>query len=144
MCADGVTVAKSIELPDYPENMGAQMVREVASKTSEVAGDGTTTATVLARTIIHEAFARLPLDLNPDGDLKRGIDMAVTALPSTRPIKRRSNTGCLHARRSPDRHHLRPTANAPSADMMADAKEKVGKEGADHRSRRRTSLEDRT
>jgi chaperonin GroEL len=53
VCADGVTVAKSLELPDYPENMGAQMVREVASKTSEVAGDGTTTATVLARAIIH-------------------------------------------------------------------------------------------
>ncbi len=85
VCADGVTVATSIELPDYPENMGAQMVREVASKTSEVAGDSTTTATVLARAIIHEGIRAIAAGLNPM-DLKRGIDMAV----AVEDIKRRS------------------------------------------------------
>ena len=65
VCADGVTVAKSIHLPDMREDMGAQMVREVASKTSEVAGDGTTTATVLARAIIHEGLKAVAAGLNP-------------------------------------------------------------------------------
>ncbi|MEY4794894.1 MAG: hypothetical protein RL724_1830, partial [Pseudomonadota bacterium] len=76
---DGVTVAKEIELADKFENMGAQMVREVASKTSDNAGDGTTTATVLAQAIVREGFKYVAAGINPM-DLKRGIDKAVTAL----------------------------------------------------------------
>src|SRR5215510_2883544 len=74
---DGVTVAKEIELEDAIENMGAQMVKEVASKTSDVAGDGTTTATVLAQSIISEGLRNVAAGANPM-DLKRGIDLAVT------------------------------------------------------------------
>ena len=74
---DGVTVAKEIELTDPIENMGAQMVREVASKTSDVAGDGTTTATLLAQAIVREGLKNVTAGANPM-DLKRGIDLAVT------------------------------------------------------------------
>ena len=74
---DGVTVAKEIELADKFENMGAQMVREVASKTNDVAGDGTTTATVLAQSIVREGAKAVAAGMNPM-DLKRGIDKAVT------------------------------------------------------------------
>ena len=74
---DGVSVAKEIELEDPVENMGAQMVREVASKTSDVAGDGTTTATVLAQAIYREGLKNVTAGANPM-DLKRGIDLAVT------------------------------------------------------------------
>jgi chaperonin GroEL len=77
MTKDGVTVAKEIELENSVENMGAQMVREVASKTSDVAGDGTTTATVLAQAIIAEGLKNVTAGANPM-DLKRGIDIAVT------------------------------------------------------------------
>src|SRR5438132_4182463 len=73
---DGVTVAKEIELEDAIENMGAQMVREVASKTSDIAGDGTTTATVLAQAIFREGLRNVTAGANPM-DLKRGIDLAV-------------------------------------------------------------------
>src|SRR5690348_13973269 len=73
---DGVTVAKEIELADKFENMGAQMVKEVASKTSDVAGDGTTTATVLAQALIREGLKAVAAGMNPM-DLKRGIDKAV-------------------------------------------------------------------
>ena len=73
---DGVTVAKEIELENAVENMGAQMVREVASKTSDVAGDGTTTATVLAQAIVREGMKNVAAGANPM-DLKRGIDLAV-------------------------------------------------------------------
>ena len=76
---DGVTVAKEIELSDKFENMGAQMVREVASKTNDVAGDGTTTATVLAQSIVKEGCKAVAAGMNPM-DLKRGIDMAVEAV----------------------------------------------------------------
>src|SRR5512136_775005 len=76
---DGVTVAKEIELKDTQENMGAQMVREVASKTSDVAGDGTTTATVLAQAIYREGVKTVAAGANPM-DLKRGIDMAVKSV----------------------------------------------------------------
>jgi chaperonin GroEL len=76
---DGVTVAKEIELPDKFENMGAQMIREVASKTNDQAGDGTTTATVLAQAIVREGVKAVAAGLNPM-DLKRGIDMAVDAV----------------------------------------------------------------
>src|SRR5271168_2504675 len=76
---DGVTVAKEVELSDKFENMGAQMVREVASKTNDVAGDGTTTAIVLAQSIVREGLRAVSSGLNPM-DLKRGIDKAVVAL----------------------------------------------------------------
>src|SRR5438034_4804724 len=76
---DGVTVAKEIELEDKFENMGAQMVREVAQKTSDLAGDGTTTATVLAHAIVREGAKSVAAGMNPM-DLKRGIDMAVGAV----------------------------------------------------------------
>src|SRR5437773_4927967 len=74
---DGVTVAKEIELKDKFENMGAQMLREVASKTNDVAGDGTTTATVLAQAIVREGMKSVAAGMNPM-DLKRGIDIAVS------------------------------------------------------------------
>ena len=76
---DGVTVAREIELKDKFENMGAQMVKQVASKTSDVAGDGTTTATVLAQSIVQEGMKYVTAGMNPM-DLKRGIDKAVTAV----------------------------------------------------------------
>src|SRR6266702_1567248 len=76
---DGVTVAKEIDLADKFENMGAQMVREVASKTSDAAGDGTTTATVLAQTIVREGAKAVAAGMNPM-DVKRGVDMAVGAV----------------------------------------------------------------
>jgi chaperonin GroEL len=76
---DGVTVAKEIELEDGIENMGAQMVKEVASKTADIAGDGTTTATVLAQSIISEGLKNVAAGANPM-DLKRGIDKAVAAV----------------------------------------------------------------
>src|SRR2546428_11107291 len=86
---DGVTVAKEIELPDKFENMGAQMVKEVASKTSDVAGDGTTTATVLARAIFTEG-AKLVAAGHDPMSLKRGVDRAVTAVAEE--IKKVSKT----------------------------------------------------
>src|SRR5208282_189766 len=76
---DGVTVAKEIELSDKFENMGAQMVREVASKTSDQAGDGTTTATILAHAIVREGVKAVAAGMNPK-DLKHGIDLAVAAV----------------------------------------------------------------
>src|SRR5690349_21883120 len=76
---DGVTVAKEVELADKFENMGAQMVREVASKTNDMAGDGTTTATVLAASIVKEGAKSVAAGMNPM-DLKRGIDIAVSAV----------------------------------------------------------------
>ena len=79
MTKDGVTVAKEIELSDKFENMGAQMLREVAVKTSDIAGDGTTTATVLAQAIVREGVKAVAAGMNPM-DLKRGIDIAVTAV----------------------------------------------------------------
>src|ERR1700686_5495746 len=84
---DGVTVAKEIELADKFENMGAQMVKEVASKTSTEAGDGTTTATILAHAIVREGIRAVAAGMNPM-DLKRGIDMAVEAVVGE--IKKRS------------------------------------------------------
>src|SRR5882762_7183189 len=84
---DGVTVAKEIELADKFENMGAQMVREVASKTAEAAGDGTTTATVLAASIVREGTKAVAAGMNPM-DLKRGIDRAVDVV--VKDIEKRS------------------------------------------------------
>src|SRR5438128_10635852 len=76
---DGVTVAKEIELSDKFENMGAQMVKEVASRSSDLAGDGTTTATVLAQAIVREGSKAVAAGMNPM-DLKRGVDLAVAAV----------------------------------------------------------------
>src|ERR1700737_1490428 len=84
---DGVTVAKEIELEDKFENMGAQMVREVAQKTSDRAGDGTTTATILAHSIVREGVKAVAAGLNPM-DLRRGIESAVTAVAED--LKKRS------------------------------------------------------
>ena len=109
---DGVTVAKEIELEDKFENMGAQMVREVASKTSDVAGDGTTTATVLAHAIVKEGAKAVAAGMNPM-DLKRGIDLAVEAIvdgPARRTPRRSPPT-----RRSPRSAPSRPTATPRSA-----------------------------
>jgi len=79
VCSDGVTIAKEIELEDALENMGAQLLKEAATKTNDVAGDGTTTATVLAQAIVHEGFKNVAAGANPMA-LKRGIDLAVATL----------------------------------------------------------------
>ena len=101
---DGVTVAKEIELEDKFENMGAQMVREVASKTNDIAGDGTTTATVLAQAIVREGAKSVAAGMNPM-DLKRGIDMAVAA--GDRRHQEALQEGQVVRRNRPGRHHLR-------------------------------------
>ena len=100
---DGVTVAKEIELKDNLENMGAQMVREVASKTNDLAGDGTTTATVLAQAIVREGVKAVAAGMNPM-DVKRGIDMAVEAVAEDVPLHDRLYD--LHARRAPQLRRL--------------------------------------
>ena len=100
---DGVTVAKEIELEDKFENMGAQMVREVASKTSDLAGDGTTTATVLAQAIVKEGAKSVAAGANPM-DLKRGIDMAV--VPPWSKTQVQGQEGHLQRRDRPGRHHF--------------------------------------
>ncbi len=83
---DGVSVAKEIELKDKFENMGAQMVKEVASQTNDTAGDGTTTATVLAQAIVREGIKAVTAGMNPM-DLKRGIDKATIAAGHSRPVQ---------------------------------------------------------
>ena len=101
---DGVTVAKEIELADKFENMGAQMVREVASKTSDIAGDGTTTATVLAQAIVREGAKATAAGMNPM-DLKRGIDMAVAAVVEDLQVALEEDQDLRGDR--PGGHHLR-------------------------------------
>ena len=101
---DGVTVAKEIELEDKFENMGAQMVREVASKTNDLAGDGTTTATVLAQAIVKEGAKAVAAGMNPM-DLKRGIDMAVDAVVAE--LKSKRPQGHPQRRDRAGRHHFR-------------------------------------
>ena len=108
---DGVTVAKEIELADKFENMGAQMVREVASKTSDAAGDGTTTATVLAQTIVREGARAAAAGMNPM-DLKRGIDRAVEVV--VKEIEKRSKK-VSPTTRSPRSAPSRPMMTARSA-----------------------------
>ena len=108
---DGVTVAKEIELEDKFENMGAQMVREVASKSSDFAGDGTTTATVLAQAIVKEGSKSVAAGMNPM-DLKRGIDLAVEPWSRT---SRRTPRRSPRTRRSPRSAPSRPTATPRSA-----------------------------
>ncbi|MXY84843.1 MAG: chaperonin GroEL [Gemmatimonadetes bacterium] len=122
---DGVTVAKEIELKDAYENMGAQMVKEVASKTSDVAGDGTTTATVFAQTIFREGLKNVTAGANPM-DLKRGIDKAVAVVvdeirKSSKEVKSREEIAQVGT----------ISANNDSAigELIADAMEKVGKDG---------------
>ncbi|MCK6453521.1 MAG: chaperonin GroEL [Alphaproteobacteria bacterium] len=122
---DGVTVAKEIELSDKFENMGAQMVREVASKTSDVAGDGTTTATLLAQSIVKEGSKAVAAGMNPM-DLKRGIDLAVEAVVED--LKKRSkkvSTGEEIAQVGT----ISANGERDIGDMIAKAMEKVGNEG---------------
>jgi len=122
---DGVTVAKEIELSDRFENLGAQLVREVASKTADLAGDGTTTATVLAQSIVREGAKSVAAGLNPM-DLKRGIDMAVLAVIAD--VKKRSKKVSTN-------HEIAQvgtiSANGETeiGEMIAKAMEKVGNEG---------------
>ena len=107
---DGVSVAKEIELKDKLQNMGAQMVKEVASKTSDNAGDGTTTATVLAQAIVREGM-KLAAGMNPM-DLKRGIDKAVAGRSKS---LKKANKPPPPARKSPRSAPSRPTATSRSA-----------------------------
>jgi chaperonin GroEL len=121
---DGVTVAKEIELKDARENMGAQMVREVASKTSDVAGDGTTTATVLAQAIFREGVKTVAAGANPMA-LKRGIDKAVER--ATREIKKMSKpvTGGMIAQVGT----ISANGDHSIGELIAEAMDKVGKDG---------------
>ncbi|MFL5609781.1 MAG: chaperonin GroEL, partial [Gemmatimonadaceae bacterium] len=122
---DGVTVAKEIELSDALENMGAQMVKEVATKTSDLAGDGTTTATVLAQAIFREGLKNVTAGVNPMA-LKRGIDAAVTAVVEdlkkmsvpTKGKKEIAQVGSISANNDKE-----------IGDLIAEAMEKVGKDG---------------
>src|SRR6218665_2428742 len=122
---DGVSVAKEIELKDKYENIGAQLVKEVASRTSDNAGDGTTTATALPQAIVREGFKYVAPGLNP-ADLKRGIDKAVTALVAevktlskpTTTSKEIAQVGAISANSDWD-----------VGQIIADAIDKVGKEG---------------
>ena len=122
---DGVTVAKEVELKDHYENMGAQMLKEVASKTSDIAGDGTTTATVLAQAMFREGMRNVTAGANPMG-LKRGIDAAVEAVIDE--LKKLSKS-------TKDKKEIAQVATIAAnndktiGDLIADAMEKVGKDG---------------
>ena len=122
---DGVSVAKEIELKDKFENMGAQMVKEVASKTSDVAGDGTTTATVLAQAIVNEGMKYVAAGMNPM-DLKRGIDKAVHAVVEE--LKKLSKP-CTTSKEIAQVGAISANADQSIGQIIADAMEKVGKEG---------------
>lgn len=122
---DGVSVAKEIELADKFENMGAQMVREVASKSADIAGDGTTTATVLAQSIIREGIKAVAAGMNPM-DLKRGIDMAVTAVVED--IKSRSKK-ISTSEEIAQIGTISANGDSSIGDYIARAMEKVGNEG---------------
>jgi chaperonin GroEL len=122
---DGVTVAKEIELADKFENMGAQMVREVASKTNDIAGDGTTTATVLAQAIVREGAKAVAAGMNPM-DLKRGVDLAVTAAiqdirDRARPVASSAEVAQVGT--------ISSNGDKVIGQMIADAMQKVGNEG---------------
>ncbi|MCF7223277.1 chaperonin GroEL [Marilutibacter chinensis] len=122
---DGVSVAKEIELQDKFENMGAQMVKEVASKTSDNAGDGTTTATVLAQALIREGMKAVAAGMNPM-DLKRGIDKAVVgAVEELKKISKPSSTSKEIAQVGA----ISANSDANIGDLIAQAMDKVGKEG---------------
>ena len=122
---DGVTVAKEIELEDKFENMGAQMVREVASKTSDEAGDGTTTATVLAQAIVREGMKAVAAGMNPM-DLKRGIDQAVDAV--VKQIQGRSKKIKTEEEIS-QVGTISSNGELEIGEMISEAMQKVGKEG---------------
>ncbi|MFA6540514.1 MAG: chaperonin GroEL [Bacteroidota bacterium] len=122
---DGVTVAKEIELEDPIENMGAQMVREVASKTSDVAGDGTTTATVLAQAIVREGLKNVTAGANPM-DLKRGIDLAVEKVVSELKKMSRKVEGKKEIAQVGT---ISANNDSTIGNLIADAMEKVGKDG---------------
>src|SRR5436853_487668 len=122
---DGVSVAKEIELKDKFENMGAQMVKEVASKTSDVAGDGTTTATVLAQSIVSEGMKYVAAGMNPM-DLKRGIDKAVYA--AVEELKKISRP-CTTSKEIAQVGAISANADPDIGKIIADAMDKVGKEG---------------
>jgi chaperonin GroEL len=122
---DGVTVAKEIELSDKFENMGAQMVREVASKTNDIAGDGTTTATVLAQSIVREGSKAVAAGMNPM-DLKRGVDLAVDAVVAELQKKsKRISTSEEVAQVGT----ISANGEVDIGNMIADAMSRVGKEG---------------
>jgi chaperonin GroEL len=122
---DGVSVAKEIELEDKFENMGAQMVKEVASKTSDVAGDGTTTATVLAQAIVREGMKAIAAGMNPM-DLKRGIDKAVVA---TVEELRKLSKPCADDKAIAQVGTISANADEAIGQIIADSMKKVGKEG---------------
>jgi len=122
---DGVSVAKEIELKDKFENMGAQMVKEVASKTSDVAGDGTTTATVLAQSIVQEGMKFVAAGMNPM-DLKRGIDKAVMA--AVEELKKISKP-CTTSKEIAQVGSISANSDTSIGDKIAEAMDKVGKEG---------------
>jgi chaperonin GroEL len=122
---DGVSVAKEVELKDKFENMGAQMVKEVASKTSDVAGDGTTTATVLAQSICSEGFKYVAAGMNPM-DLKRGIDKAVIAVVEE--LKKISKP-CTTSKEIAQVGAISANADEAIGKTIAEAMDKVGKEG---------------
>ena len=122
---DGVTVAKEIELEDKLENMGAQMLKEVASKTSDVAGDGTTTATVLAQSIVMEGHRNLAAGANPM-DLKRGIDKAVAA--ATGELHRISQS-VAGSKEIAQVGTISANSDSTIGDIISEAMEKVGKDG---------------
>ena len=122
---DGVSVAKEIELKDKFENMGAQMVKEVASKTSDVAGDGTTTATVLAQSIVQEGMKYVAAGMNPM-DLKRGIDKAVAS--AVEELKKFSKP-CTTSKEIAQVGAISANSDSAIGKIIADAMDKVGKEG---------------
>ena len=122
---DGVSVAKEIELEDKFENMGAQMVKEVASKTSDVAGDGTTTATVLAQAIVREGLKAVTAGTNPM-DIKRGIDKAVTA--AVEDLKSMSKP-CEDSKAIAQVGTISANSDEDIGNIIAESMEKVGKEG---------------
>jgi chaperonin GroEL len=122
---DGVSVAKEIELSDKLQNMGAQMVKEVASKASDDAGDGTTTATVLAQTIVNEGLKSVAAGMNPM-DLKRGIDRAVvSAVAEIAAIAK----PCSESKEIAQVATISANSDTQVGDIIADAMGKVGKEG---------------
>jgi len=125
MTKDGVTVAKEIELEDKFENMGAQMVREVASKTNDAAGDGTTTATILAASIMREGLKLVAAGMNPM-DLKRGVDVAVTAV--VKDIERRAKK-VQSSEEIAQIGTIAANGDKSIGEMIAKAMKKVGNEG---------------
>ena len=122
---DGVSVAKEIELQDKFENMGAQMVKEVSSQTSDTAGDGTTTATVLAQSILTEGMKAVAAGMNPM-DLKRGIDKAV--LQAVEELKKMSKP-CADDKAIAQVGAISANSDKEIGDIIAEAMAKVGKEG---------------